>query len=74
MSLSQCGTFFPRESRLAEGGIVEILLKVPEQSSGEPTTEWPGAGHMVRVEPTKFPKAKCGISVHFYGDEASRLD
>ena len=74
VNLSQCGIFFLTESRLAEGEIVEILLKMPEEISGEPTTEWRCTGHVVRVEPAKLPRGKCGIGVHFYCYEASRLD
>lgn len=74
VNLSQCGIFFLTESRLAEGEIVEILLKMPEEISGEPTTEWRCTGHVVRVEPAKFPRGKCGVGIHFYCYEASRVD
>lgn len=47
---------------------------MPEEISGEPTTEWRCTGHVVRVEPAKFPRGKCGVGVHFYCYEASRVD
>lgn len=65
VNLSSCGIFFLTESRLAEGEIVEIPLKMPEEISGEPTTEWRCTGHVVRVEPAKFPRGKCGVGAIF---------
>lgn len=74
MNLWQCGIFFLSESRLAEGEIVEIRLKMPEEISGEATREWRSTGHVVRVEPAKVPRSKCGAGVHFYCYEPSRVD
>ncbi|HEY6944540.1 MAG TPA: hypothetical protein VI431_05315 [Candidatus Acidoferrum sp.] len=74
VNLSQRGIFFASNSRLVEGEVVEILLKMPEQISGQPTTEWRCTGHVVRVEPAKSPKAKFGIGVQFYCYEASRFE
>src|SRR5690348_18439398 len=48
VNLSQRGIFFATNSRLNMGEIVEILLKMPEEISGEPTTEWRCTGHVVR--------------------------
>lgn len=73
-NLSQRGIFFLTNSRLAEGEVVEILLKMPEEISGEPTNEWLCTGHVVRVEPAALPRDKFGVGVHFYCYEASRVD
>jgi hypothetical protein len=54
------------------GEIVEILLNMPEEISGEPPTEWRCTGRVVRVEPADFPKGKFGIGVQFYCYETSR--
>jgi len=74
VNLSQGGILFLSDSRIAKGEVVEILLKMPEEVSGEPTNEWCCTGHVVRVEPAALPKGKFGIGVHFYCYEASRID
>lgn len=74
LNLSQRGIFFLTDTRLAEGEIVEILVKMPEEISGEPTAEWRCTGHVVRVERSGLPGDKFGIGVHFYCYEASRVD
>jgi hypothetical protein len=50
----------------------EVLLKMPEEVSGEQTTEWRCTGHVVRIEPPNSPKGKLGVDVQFYCYEASR--
>ncbi len=72
LNLSQRGVFFVTDSSLAKGEIVEILLKMPEEITGEPTTEWRCTGHVVRVEPVDSPKGKLGVGVHFYCYDVSR--
>src|SRR5579864_8614654 len=72
LNISQRGIFFATNCRIAEGEVVEILLKMPEEISGEPAAEWRCTGHVVRVEPAAFPKGKLGVGVHFYCYEACR--
>lgn len=72
VNLSRRGIFFATNSHLSKGQVVEILLKMPEEITGEPPTEWRCTGHVVRVEPTNFPKGRLGVGVHFYCYEASR--
>ncbi len=59
---------------MREGEVVEILLKMPEEISGEPTNEWRCTGHVVRVELADFPRGKFGVGVQFYCYEASRAE
>jgi hypothetical protein len=47
------------------GSAVEILLKMPEEISGNPATEWRCTGHVVRVEPVDTPQGKLGVGVQF---------
>ena len=72
LNLSQRGIFFLSDSLVAKGEILEILLKMPEEITGEPTTEWRCTGHVVRVEPMESPKGKFGVGVHFYCYDVSR--
>jgi len=62
-NLSERGTFFATDAPIVVGSAVEILLKMPEEISGNPTTEWRCTGHVVRVEPADTPRGKVGVGV-----------
>ena len=64
-NLSEKGIFFATDSFLRLGTTVEILLKMPEEITGEPTTEWMRTGHVVRDEPSNFSRGKPGVGVQF---------
>ena len=74
VNLSHRGIFFASNSPIAEGEVVEILLKMPEEVTGQPTTEWRFTGQVVRVEPADSFKGKFGVGVQFYCYEASRFE
>ncbi len=63
--LSESGTFFATDEPTAIGSAVEILLKMPEAISGNPTTGWRCTGHVVRVELIDTPRGKLGVGVQF---------
>jgi Tfp pilus assembly protein PilZ len=64
-NLSETGTFFATDAPLAIGSAVEILLKMPEEITGKPTTEWRCTAHVVRLEPVDTPRGKLGVGVKF---------
>ncbi len=72
MNLSQNGVFFATDSPIREGETVEILLKMPEEITDEPTTEWRCTGHVVRVERVNAARGKLGVGVQFDCYEVSR--
>jgi hypothetical protein len=72
VNVSLRGIYFNTKTPLSEGEIVEVLLKMPEEVSGEKTTEWRCTGHVVRVEPLDSTKDKLGVGVQFYCYEAAR--
>lgn len=74
VNLSPRGIFFASNSRLTEGEVVEILLKMPQEITGQPTTEWRCTGQVVRVEPANSFQGKFGVGVQFYCYEASRFE
>jgi hypothetical protein len=71
-NLSERGIFFRTDSLLRVGTAVQVLLKMPEEITGEPTTEWLCSGHVVRVEPVNSPSGKLGVGVQFDCYEISR--
>jgi hypothetical protein len=72
IDVSLRGIYFATKSALSEGEIVEILLKMPQEVSGEQTTEWRCTGHVVRVEPLDPREGKLGVGVQFYCYDVSR--
>ena len=73
INLSQRGIFFLTDIPLQQGEAVEVLLKMPEEITGEPTTEWRCTGLVVRVQPIDSAKGKLGVGVRFDCYEVSRL-
>jgi len=65
LNLSRLGIFFASRSRIAEGEVVGVLLKMPEEITGQPTTEWRCTGQVVRVEAADSLKGKFGVGVQF---------
>ena len=72
INVSFRGIYFVTKTALCEGEIVEVFLKMPEEVTGEPATEWRCTGHVVRVEPPVLPAGKLGIGVQFYCYDVSR--
>ena len=73
-NLSGRGIYFATNSQLSVGTAVEVLLKMPEEITGQPTTEWLCSGHVVRVEPFDSPRGRLGVGVKFDCYEISRAD
>jgi len=64
-NLSERGTFFATDAPLAIGSALEILVRMPEEITGKPATEWRCTGHVVRLEPAETPRGKLGVGVQF---------
>jgi hypothetical protein len=63
--LSETGIFFASNVPLTVGTAVQILLTMPEEITGNPTTEWCCTGHVVRLEALDSPQGKLGVGVQF---------
>lgn len=72
LNLSERGVFFAIDSGICEGEAVEILLKMPEEITGEPAIEWRCTGRVVRVKPLDAPEGKLGVGVRFDCYEIAR--
>ncbi len=65
-NLSEKGNSFATGSLLGVGTAVDVLLKMPEEITGEATTEWLCTGHVVGVEPVNSSRGKLGVGVQFH--------
>ncbi|MBZ5539559.1 MAG: PilZ domain-containing protein [Acidobacteriia bacterium] len=72
-NLSERGIFFATDSPLRIGAAVDVLLKMPEEITGKPTTEWLCSGHVVRLVPINSPRGKLGVGVQFDCFEIARV-
>ena len=71
-NLSERGILFATDAVMPVGTVVEVLLKMPEEITGEPTTEWLCSGHVVRVEPIGSSRGRVGVGVQFDCYQVSR--
>jgi Tfp pilus assembly protein PilZ len=71
-NLSEGGILFATDTPILVGTVVEVLLKMPEAITGEPTTEWLCSGHVVRVAPIDSPRGKLGVGMQFDCYQVSR--
>jgi len=72
--LSERGVFFATDALLVIGSDVEVLLKMPEEISGRPTTEWRCTGHVVRLEHVDTPRGKLRVGIQFDCHEILRSE
>jgi hypothetical protein len=71
-NLSASGIYFATNNTIPIGTVVEILLKMPEEITRVPTTEWLCTGHVVRAEAVDSQRGKLGVGVQFDCYEALR--
>jgi hypothetical protein len=73
INISESGIYFLTDSPPSAGEMIEILLKMPEEVTGEPTTEWRCTGHVVRIDKPDSRTCKLGVGVQFDCYEVSRV-
>jgi PilZ domain len=71
-NISPDGMRFATDLALSVGTVVEVLLKMPEEVSGETAAEWRCTGHVVRVETAKLPNGEQVVGVQFDSYQVSK--
>src|SRR5579863_2728348 len=64
-NISEQGMFFATDLRMGIGTVVEVVLKMPQEITGEPETEWRCTGHVVRVSQVDSEIGTQGVGVQF---------
>jgi hypothetical protein len=64
-NVSAHGIFLATDLSLSVGTVVEVRLNMPEEITGEPTSEWCCTGHIVHSEPLHGSRGKQGMGVQF---------
>ena len=73
IDLSGRGALLDTELPLQLGSAVELHLKLPEEITGQPTTEWRCRGRVVRVVPRVPSNSPLRGGGHFDSFDVSRL-
>jgi len=72
VNLSERGIYFPTNSPLRVGSGVQVLLKMPEEITGERTNEWLCSATWF-ASSLDSPRGRSGVGVQFDCYEVSRL-
>jgi len=73
IDLSGRGALLETELLLPVGSTVELQLRLPEEITGQPTTEWRCKGQVVRVGPRLAANGRSRVGVRFESLDVSRL-
>jgi hypothetical protein len=64
-NISEQGMFFATDLNMGIGTVVELVLKMPQEITGEPETEWRCTGHVVRIAQVDSEVGTQGVGVQF---------
>jgi hypothetical protein len=73
INLSQSGVLLETDLRLGVGTEVDLHLKLLEEITGQPTTEWRCRGRVVRILPEVSANGASKVGVHFEWLDAMRF-
>jgi PilZ domain len=72
VDLSEGGALVETDLALEVGSIVDLHLKLPQEITGQPTTEWRCRGRVVRIAADKAVDHSLRVGVHFDWLDLSR--
>lgn len=64
-NVSAQGALLASEVPFSVGSLVEILLTMPQEITGEPCADWRCSGRVVRIQPLDRNRGKVGLGVEF---------
>ncbi len=71
-NISTSGIFFMTDLPVAVGTVVEVMMQMPQQLTGEPPSLWRCSGHVVRILPAANAPRKSRVGVQFDCYEVAR--
>jgi c-di-GMP-binding flagellar brake protein YcgR len=71
-NVSTSGILFATNLPIAVGTVVEVVMKMPEQLTGESASLWRCSGHVVRVQTDAHSSRKSRVGVQFDCYEIAR--
>jgi sigma-B regulation protein RsbU (phosphoserine phosphatase) len=75
MNISTRGVYFATDLPLCQGQLVQVLLQMPKEISGNVVNERRFTGRVAHVDPNEFANGMSGVGVQFlrYGEIAVQL-
>jgi PilZ domain len=65
LNISNRGVYFTTDGYVSRGLLIQVLLKMPREASGEEDREWRFTGRVAHVQPLGFSKDAIGVGVQF---------
>ena len=65
IDISERGALVRTDLPLRAGALIDLWLKLPEEITGQPTTEWRCKGRVVRINDTPSLSYPSSVGVHF---------
>jgi hypothetical protein len=72
MNISTHGAYFATEQKVAEGLVLQLHLKMPEEIGGDEAEEWSFTGRVAHVESLSRKNGESGVGVQFLFYEVPR--
>jgi hypothetical protein len=66
VDISAQGVYFVTDSRPLAGSLIQVVVAMPQEITGKPSTEYCFTGRVVRVEPMRSVDGSWGVAVQFY--------
>jgi hypothetical protein len=66
VNISAQGVYFVTDSRPLAGALIQLVVAMPQEITGKPSTEYCFTGRVVRVEPIRSVDGKWEVAVQFY--------
>ncbi len=64
-NVSESGVYFETDKPPNEGTVIQLRLEMPEEVTGEASSDWLCAGKVVRIQRSISPGALVGVGVRF---------
>ena len=65
VDISERGALVRTDLPLRAGALIDLRLRLPEEITGQPTTEWRCKGRVVRIKDTPSLSYPLSVGVHF---------
>jgi hypothetical protein len=66
VNISKQGAYFVADSRPLAGALIQLVVAMPQEITGKPSTEYCFTGRVVRVQPIRSVDGNWGVAVQFY--------
>ena len=73
IDISEAGALLETDLALLVGSLLDMRMTLPEEITGQPTTEWRCKGRVVRIAPSLLRGYPLQVAVQFDSLDVSRM-